>query len=185
MMFSHIRNRKSAKSVNKTIGSKKGQFFSYDAIVAGLMYAVLLTILYVYWSSLRSTMFTQIDGMFSTSMAVSNLLLTTGNPVNWTASNVNQIGLTTGFNSLELDPNKVAYFQFLANSSLSSYYNTSSRIGVAPYQFYITIDANPPIDIGNPPLPTATGQISIVRPVIYEGNSSNLTVTIWSNSTVS
>ena len=93
-----------------TTRTKKGQFFSYDAIVAGLMFTVLLTVLYVYWSSLRATVFTQIDDMFRTAIGVSNLLLTTGNPTDWSESNVMQVGLTTRINSLELDTNKVGAF---------------------------------------------------------------------------
>ncbi|VVB73381.1 Uncharacterised protein [uncultured archaeon] len=162
------------------ISSRKGQFFSYDAIVAGLMFAILLTILYVYWSSLRSTVFTQIDDMFRTSIEVSNLLLTTGNPTNWSTTDVKQIGITTGPNSLELDPNKVTNFKFMTDQDFES---MRARLGAAPYMFYIAIGDG--VTVGIPPAIEATGKVSITRPVVYGGNASNITVTIWSNFTSS
>jgi hypothetical protein len=160
--------------------TRKGQFFSYDAIVAGLMFAVLLTILYVYWSSLRSTVFTQIDDMFRTSIEVSNLLLTTGNPTNWTTTDAKQIGITVAPNSLELDANKVTNFKFMTDQDYGA---MRSRLGAAPYMFYIQIGDG--VVIGAPPAPEATGKISVMRPVVYEGRASNFTVTIWSNFTSS
>jgi hypothetical protein len=170
--------------MTNTTRTRKGQFFSYDAIVAGLMFTILLTILYIYWSSLRSTMFTQIDDMFRTSIAVSNLLLTTGNPTDWTTDNVMQIGITAGSNSLELDSNKVTNFKFMVDDPIIGDYGAiRSRLGVAPYMFYIQIGNS--MTIGVPPAAEATGKISITRPVVYGGRASNFTVTIWSNFTSS
>jgi len=165
-------------------GSKRGQFFSYDAMVAGLMFAILLTILYVYWSSLRATVFTQIDDMFRTALDVSNVVLATGNPANWSIADVKQLGLASKLNSLELDSNKVTNFQFMARPE-QNYDIVRSKIGAAPYQFYITIDSIPPVEIGIPYPADARGKVSIMRPVVYNGNASNLTVTIWSNFSVS
>jgi len=175
--------RKHCADSRATAGSSKGQFFSYDAIVAGLMFTILLTILYVYWSSLRSTMFTQVDDMFRTSIEVSNLLLTTGNPTDWTTTNVKQIGITAGPNSLELDPNKVTNFRFMADPVYGDYESMRSRLGVAPYMFYIQIGDS--VIVGVAPTAEATGKISVMRPVVYEGMASNFTVTIWSNFTSS
>ena len=163
-------------------GSRRGQFFSYDAMVAGLMFAILLTILYVYWSSLRATVFTQIDDLFRTSMDVSNVLLTTGNPTDWNMTDVSQIGLVSSMNSLDLDENKVESLRVLAGQD---YESVRAKIGASPYQFYITIDASPPVEVGLPFTVESTGKVSIVRPVVYQGRASNLTVTIWSNFTVS
>ena len=164
-----------------TTRTRKGQFFSYDAIVAGLMFTVLLTVLYVYWSSLRATVFTQIDDMFRTAIGVSNLLLTTGNPIDWSESNVMQVGLTTRINSLELDTDKVGAFVTMATGP--GYESMRSKLGVAPYMFYIQIGGI--VEAGVQPTPDATGKITVVRPVIYGGQASNLTVTIWSNFTSS
>lgn len=163
-------------------GFLKGQFFSYDAIVAGLMYVLLLTLLYVYWSSLRATVFTQIDNLFRTALDVSNVVLMTGNPVNWTTTNFTQIGITSQPNSLNLDTNKVANLKSLASQN---YDGIRSMIGAAPYQFYITINSTPPVDIGIPSPANANGKVSIDRPVVYNGSASTLVITIWSNSSIS
>ena len=144
------------------------------------MFTQLLTILYVYWSSLRSTVFTQIDDMFRTSIEVSNLLLNTGNPTDWTTTNVKQIGITTGPNSLELDSNKVTNFKFMADQD---YEAMRSHLGAAPYMFYIQIGDS--VTVGVAPTAEATGKISVMRPVVYGGMASNFTVTIWSNFTAS
>jgi hypothetical protein len=148
------------------------------------MFAVLLTILYVYWSSLRATVSTQIDDMFRTAVDVSNLLLTPGNPVDWTNSTVKQVGLTARANSLELDTDKVGAFVTMATGQ--GYNDMRSKLGVAPYMFYIQIgNGMNVVNIGVNNTPDATGKITVVRPVIYGGRASNLTVTIWSNFTYS
>ena len=102
-----INNKINRREAVETVGFYKGQFFSYDAVVAGVLFAVLLSILFVYWTSLRSLVFTQIDDLFITSIEVSNSLLTPGNPAAWTTSTVQQIGITTDYNSMRIDNNKL------------------------------------------------------------------------------
>jgi hypothetical protein len=155
----------------------KGQFFSYDAIVAGVLFAVLLSILFVYWTSLRSLLFTQIDDMFRTSLELSNALLTPGYPADWTVSDVRQIGITTDFNSMRVDGAKLAN---LRNLSDTDYESMRSKLGLGPYQYRIVVGN---VAIGPVPLADRQSRVTLVRPVVYENLPANLTITVWSNFT--
>jgi len=156
----------------------KGQFFSYDAVVAGVLFAVLLSILFVYWTSLRSLLFTQIDDMFRVAIQVSNDLLTPGNPTDWTTVNVRQIGITTGFNSMRIDSAKLANLKTLSDTD---YEGMRSKLGLGPYQFRITIEN---VAIGAIPQSSQQSKVTLVRPVVYENRSANMTITIWSMFTI-
>lgn len=160
-------------------GSMKGQFFSYDAIIAGAIFAVLLTLLFVYWSSLRSIIFTQIDDMFRVGTSVSNSLLTPGSPSNWDTTNVLKIGLTTEANAMRLDPGKITNLSLM---TLNNYDEIREKLGVSPYDFLLVVGDD---RIGIPPSPSAKGSINVSRPVVVNGIPRQMSLTIWSNFSVS
>ncbi|MCS7109251.1 MAG: hypothetical protein NZ903_00440 [Candidatus Micrarchaeota archaeon] len=152
---------------------KKGQFFSYDAIVAGILFVLLLTLLYNYWNSLRTTISVRIDDASRIALSVSNILLTPGYPMNWNASNFNQIGLAKDYNTIELSEEKVSNLSFL---SYTDYSKMKEKLGVGPYDIYITVgDAS----IGMPPLENVSTKVTIKRPVIYKEAIRTLYITIW------
>lgn len=155
--------------------NKKGQFFSYDAIVAGVLFILLLTILYNYWNSLRTAVSVRIDDSSRIALSVSNVLLTPGYPLDWNSSNFNQIGLAEDYNTIKLSEAKVS------NLSLISYVNyelMKEKLGVGPYEIYIKIGDE---GIGNSPL-NPTSKVTVTRPAIYKGSLNNISVTIWSGA---
>jgi hypothetical protein len=165
-------------------GFKKGQFFSYDAIIAGALLSIMIALLFIYWSSAHSLVFNQVDDMYRAGISVSDTLLTPGSPVNWDSSNVHQLGITDEFGSLKLNSTKV---NRLSDYAISKYYDMREKFGVSRYDILITIEGFPSAgsetNIGAVPS-NPTGQISIVRPVIYDGHPSKLTVTVWMNYTI-
>ena len=146
--------------------------------MAGVLFAVLLSILFVYWTSLRSLVFTQIDDLFITSIEVSNSLLTPGNPAAWTTSTVQQIGITTDYNSMRIDNNKLLNLKQLSDSNYDS---IRSKLGLGPYQYSITVGG---VVIGVSPPADRKSKVTLVRPVVYQNQPANLTITIWSNFTI-
>ena len=164
-------------------GFKKGQFFSYDAIIAGALLSIMIALLFIYWSSAHSLVFNQVDDMYRAGISVSDTLLTPGSPENWNSGNVHQIGITDEFGSLKLNSTKVLD---LYNYAASDYANTREKFGISRYDILIVIEGfsvGGETNIGIVPS-NPTGQISIVRPVIYGGTPSKLTVTVWMNYTI-
>ncbi len=153
-------------------GFRKGQFFSYDGIVAGILFILLLTLLYTYWNSLRSTISVRIDDSTRIAMSVSTLLLTPGNPVNWNYTNFNQLGLTVGANTIRISEEKVGNLSLVA----MDYNKLKEKLGVGPYEISIQIGTEV---IGLPPS-GETSKVTISRPVIFRDSLQNLSVTIWS-----
>ncbi|MEM2974135.1 MAG: hypothetical protein QW112_00700 [Candidatus Micrarchaeia archaeon] len=158
---------------------KKGQFFSYDAVMAGALLSILIALLFIYWSSTHSLVFNQVDDMYRVGIAVSDTLLTPGSPANWNSANVHQVGLTDEFGSMNLNSQKVSR---LYNYASGNYYGFQEKFGASRYNLFITIDGYPN-SIGMPPM-NPTGLITIRRPVLYDGHPSTLTVVVWMNYTV-
>ncbi len=154
----------------QSVGCRKGQFFSYDAIVAGLMFILLLTLLYTYWNSLRSTISVRIDDVTRIAMDASNLLMTPGFPINWDSSNYNQIGLTSSYNSICIEQTKI-------NSLNEIPYETiKQKLAIAPYDFYLQIGDE---EVGFPP-DNALSKVTINRPILLNDKLVNLSLTVWS-----
>ena len=158
------------KGINK---SKKGQFFSYDAIVAGLLFILLLSLLYIYWNSLRTTISINIDDSTRIALDVSDMLLTPGYPLNWDSTNFNQLGLTKDYNTIVIDENKVGN---LSTIGLYNYTLLKQKLAVGPNEIYIKIGTG--ITIGMQP-EASTSLVTITRPAVYKGNLTNLSITIW------
>lgn len=156
----------------------KGQFFSYDAIVAGSMFAVLLALIFLYWTSINSMVFNQADSMLRTAILTSETLLSPGYPENWTLSNVRRFGLTDRTLSARINPSK------LDNFAAADYETLRDKLGLGMYQLLIVIsNETSNVTIGSEPS-GATGKITLVRPVIYNNTPQNMSITIWTNSTV-
>lgn len=162
-------------------GCMKGQFFAYDAIVAGALFAILLTVLFVYWDAIRSFVFVQIDDLFRVALRVSDVLMTPGNPQDWNAADVQQIGIAEYYGSARISESKLANLSILVEAD---YDRLKSMLALGIYDAYITVNSSDKnIGIGIPPA-GAKGEVSITKPVVYKNGPANLTVTIWTNSTV-
>lgn len=156
--------------------SKKGQFFAYDAIVAGTIFIILIAILLLYWSSLRSLVFTQVDDMFRVGVAVSETLLTPGNPTDWPITGAQQLGLTDRFGSVRLNPIKVVTIKTVPYDELRK------KLATGVYQVYVNISAQSGSDsFGNAPL-NEKSKITITRSVVYGTQPANMSVTIWTST---
>jgi hypothetical protein len=173
----------------------KGQFFAYDAIIAGALFSILLALLFIYWTSIHYLVFNQVDDMYRMGLSISDILLTPGSPSDWAKptsflnpqldpDNVHQVGLTDDFGSMTLNTTKVRGLQDYA----PSYYDTlKEKFGSGKYDFFIKIDTQvvggEDVEIGKPP-ENPTGKITITRPVVYDGGPANMIITIWMNYTI-
>jgi hypothetical protein len=194
MEFRKFKINKTDCNMGFNLGYKKGQFFSYDAIIAGALFSVLIALLFIYWSAIHALIFNQLDDMYRVGISISDTLLTPGSPSNWgswvanppqppTQIAAHQVGLTNDFGSMRLNGTKVDNLNTLVNSS---YEIVKEKLGSGRYNFWITITGYNNANgggIGSQPL-NPTGKITITRPVIYQNNPANLTIVVWMNYTI-
>ncbi|MCX6777631.1 MAG: hypothetical protein NT157_01980 [Candidatus Micrarchaeota archaeon] len=167
----------------------RGQFFSYDAIIATVVFLIAAMLVLNYWWSSLSSMSAQYGSLMPEAVSVSSSLLTQGSPANWDATNAKRIGLAKGANSPEIDQMKFASLRALASSD---YEGTKGLLGTR-HQFFISLsDSAGPLACGGSDCiageyPSAIynpmDQVTIERIVLYEGKSAKLSIILWENYT--
>ena len=104
---------------------KKGQVWSLDFVVALVIFSIALYFFYSYGAASLETQNEEIEEMFIQAEQLSQNLISSGYPNNWTNSSVISIGLTDGETRLEV--NKIAEFSKMnyqdAKNLLSSKYD--------------------------------------------------------------
>lgn len=118
---------------------KKAQVWSLDFIVAIIIFITSFLVLYNYILDLQSPKDASLKPLEIDSRLITTNLLSSGNPDNWTASNVTIIGLIDGGH---LNTNK------LKNLSLLTYQDTKTLFRTR-YDFYLFFEnkTTSPIDI--------------------------------------
>ncbi|MFA6489789.1 MAG: hypothetical protein WCT52_03845 [Candidatus Micrarchaeia archaeon] len=138
----------------------KGQYFSFDAIIATVIMVLATTTLISYWFGVQSVVDSRNSPLHSDAMRIAESLVTPGVPANWSLSSVGidgvyQIGLTNGYTN-ELNMSKIDKLALYANPSGANY-GAVGRIMRAPTGYYIRIEhvncsiatCPSPIEIGN------------------------------------
>ena len=74
----------------------KGQYFSFDAIIASVIFVLALVALLSYWHSVRSFLDYQSDPLSKESIRISNLLFTPSSPSSDCAS-IGRLGFAIGY----------------------------------------------------------------------------------------
>ncbi len=120
---------------------KKGQYFSFDAIIATVIMVIAITSLVGYWIGTQNVMDSRANPFYPNALRVAESLLSPGVPENWADSsvelgNVRQIGLTNGFSN-ELNEHKVE--TLLSDASLSSNYSYVGNLLRAQGNYFIEI----------------------------------------------
>jgi hypothetical protein len=136
----------------------KGQYFSFDAIVAAVIMVLAFTTLLTYWFGVQAVTASQTTSLYPTALSVSDLLFTPGSPVNWQdydyqlqgPSYVNQfqVGLSDNYTS-ELNESKVLALQYWTNTSkqTNDYYGQIGsllHVSGANLNYYIVIQPTNP-----------------------------------------
>src|SRR3989338_6495002 len=89
----------------------KGQYFSFDAIVATVILVLAVTTLATYWFGVHSVVDAKSDYLYSTALRTGDALLSPGVPSGWTdpliikpdlsdpsdLAKINQLGLANGY----------------------------------------------------------------------------------------
>ena len=64
----------------------KGQYFSFDAVVASVIMVIAVTSLVAYWFGVQSVAESRSSDMYADSLRIAESLLSPGSPSNWTAT---------------------------------------------------------------------------------------------------
>jgi len=125
----------------------KGQYFSFDAIVATVIMVLAATTLVAYWFGVQSVVESRNNPMYADASRIAESLLSPGVPGNWQVGaqeNGNlagawQVGLAKDYSNLnELDKEKISALRLLAETP--DEYDAVGRIMRAPAQYYILIE---------------------------------------------
>ncbi len=78
-------------------GHKKGQYFSFDAIIATVIMTAAFTSLLVYWLGAQQVIESRTSPLYSDAIRIADSLFGPGSPVDWNkGGTIRQIGLTEG-----------------------------------------------------------------------------------------
>ena len=134
---------------------KKGQYFSFDAIIATVIVVIAMTSLLTYWFSVQSVVDAKSNYMQSAAMNMADTLMSPGIPENWYdhIDTLQQIGFTNNFTD-DINETKVKELQNLinnVNSPPSNYKQIKNlfHLGGQGEEFYVLVeqtnDLNPAV----------------------------------------
>ena len=162
----------------------KGQYFSFDAIVAAIIMITAFTLLFTYWFSMQYAVESRTLDLQSNAMRIADSLLTPGKPDSWETypqlANVHQIGIASGFSNTLSKPKVEKLSQYFGNpahraqvmnllrcpSNCSIYIARTDGVGV-------------PYSMGGSPPANATDVAIVHRGGVLAGYPVKITVTIW------
>ncbi len=173
---------------NKT---RKGQYFSFDAIIASIIFIIAISILSSYWFGVRSVMDSRSENMYNEVIRVSDTLMSEGTPTNWQAQlfiNIQQFGLLKNKTTYELDDMKINKLSSLLGSA--DYDKTRKKLNIDKYQLYITIgnSTNSWSDMGEQPTSAAANIVTTTRIAVYKstladpGRLATVKIVLWTEN---
>ena len=100
----------------------KGQYFSFDALVAAVIMILAFTSLLSYWYSTQYVIESHNSDLRADAMRVADSLFSPGSPANWETNlaSVRQIGITNGFSN-DLSVAKINRTERFADQNAASY----------------------------------------------------------------
>ena len=166
----------------------KGQYFSFDAIVAAIIVVLAFSLFASYWFSMQSITDSRVTDMRQDAMRVSEALLSPGTPGNWASlppDKVSQAGIANGF-GLELNTTKIIALQNIGNTNPPQQGAARLRnLFSVPGNIYVTIiraDSNigpPASTIGMAPPAVTNESASAYRGATLDGHPMQMRVVIY------
>jgi len=126
------------------LGYRKGQYFSFDAIVASVIFVLTLIMLLSYWQSVRTYLDFQTNDLNKEAVRISNLLFSP--PDSHDCGQITQFGMALNFSDKRLDekllldcqgtidPKQTLGAAYNVSIDVTDTYNSSRKytFGVAP-----------------------------------------------------
>lgn len=110
----------------------KGQYFSFDAMIAAIIFILTLVSLLSYWHSVRLSLENQHDIFLKDAFRISELLLSPGYPTGVACDKMEEVGLGISFTDKRLNLSKINCVYNLAASikGFSERLGTSNEVSI-------------------------------------------------------
>jgi len=163
----------------------KGQYFSFDAIIATVIMVLAFSSLIAYWQGAQSVIGERASNRLADANRIAESLLSPGSPSDWengySISDVRQIGIAKSFGN-ELDAGKVYALANLASDATGDYEATGNLLR-AGGNYYILIeqadDSHGVLrEIGKYP-DNATYVVVANRGAVLDGRPVRMRVFLW------
>ena len=168
----------------------KGQYFSFDAIIATVIMVLAFSSLVAYWYGAQSVMESRTYSRLADADRIAESLMSPGSPSGWangsySMGDVRQLGIATGFGN-ELDARKVAALEYIA--SPSQYYQDTGNLLRAGGDYFILIERAdlpmsgfaPVAEIGSHPIPASANYVVVAnRGATLDGRPVRVRVFLW------
>ena len=137
----------------------RGQYFSFDAIIASVIFILALFSLLSYWHSLRTALNSQTNDFAKEAIRISDIIMTPGYPEGaaCTSAAHKQLGLSMGWQDRRINKTKFDCAKTLTQSQLKSKFSTP---------FNVSVFANNAPAIGSDITAVNAKQISKVRRIV-------------------
>ena len=168
----------------------KGQYFSFDAIIATVIMVLAFSSLVAYWYGAQAVVESRTYSRLADANRIAESLLSPGAPTDWDTladmNEIKQIGIATSFGN-ELNLSKVERLKIYADP-VSGYYEATGNLLRAGGDYFILIertDDNSWLrEIGNYPIPTnATYVVVATRGVTFKdatgSHPARMRVFLW------
>lgn len=128
----------------------KGQYFSFDAIIATVIVVIAMTTLMTYWFSVQSVVDAKGGRMYSQARDVSDALFSPGSPSNWqtlvkasepgTLSEATQLGIANDYTAF-INETKLLRLKEIADADAETYLNVKKMFHASGFgeELYILV----------------------------------------------
>lgn len=163
--------------------AQKGQYFSFDAVIATVIMVLAFSTLVAYWYGAQAVVEERTNSRLADAGRIAESLLSPGSPADWDngmyITDIRQIGIATGFNN-GLDSWKVRQFKSLSEQD----YEGVGRLLRAGGDYYVLIERTeqtgaPVAEIGKPYPANSSYVVVANRGVTYEGHPARMRVFLW------
>ena len=139
----------------------KGQYFSFDAIIASVIFILALFSLLSYWHSLRTALNSQSEDLTREAFRISEMVMTPGYLPGLPCNQMKQLGLAVSWDNKRIDKEKFDCARTLSDSELKTKFFTPYGISIRTVSGASDVHA-----IGNDITIIATSQIAKVRRIV-------------------
>lgn len=165
--------------------SSKGQYFSFDAIIAAVIVVLAATSLLAYWYGAQVVFESRLSPMNEEALRISESLFSPGYPDSWPLddiSSIQYVGLSDSFSN-SLNRTKVEKFAAYSNASSPAYQQMKNLLR-SPSEFYIALRQTDGSSVGpyymGKPVPANASEVAVAsRGASLEGHPVSMTVYLW------
>jgi hypothetical protein len=168
--------------------SMRGQYFSFDAIIATVIMVLAFSSLIAYWYGAQAVVESRVYGRLADAERIAETLLSPGSPSDWEESvgdmnQIRQVGIATGFGN-EISQGKLEMFQAMGEGQ---YYPATGNLLRSGGDYYILVERTDvpagqaaPVAMIGKPYPDSAAYVAIAtRGVTYDGHPCRMRVFLW------